>query len=101
MVHQSATFAAQADPATLDRAAQLLGADGPRLAHAFDPHGLSLAAFGGSCHVVLHTWPEHNAVTVDVYASQPIDLSVLVTALHWQPVAGDGMVREPTEEPLS
>lgn len=34
--------------------------------HAFVPHGLSIALILGESHLVLSTWPEHSAATVDL-----------------------------------
>ncbi len=84
-------FRASPDRAELLHAAELLEVEGPSLAHAFEPHGESVAVLGATRRVVLHTWPEHALVTVDLYADEEVSLAVL-GELGWEPVpeAGDG-----------
>lgn len=87
MRRSAGLFGARPDRDELLRAATLLGGSGPTVVHAFEPHGDSVAVLGEACRVVLHTWPEHRLVTVDVYAPSPISLEPLVSALGWIPVA--------------
>lgn len=85
--HVAGLFRAIADRAALERAAGLLGAaEGTVLAHTFEPQGDSFAIVSAGCRVVLHTWPEHALVTVDVYAAHPVALTVLTTELGWEPL---------------
>ncbi|MEM6929576.1 MAG: S-adenosylmethionine decarboxylase [Myxococcota bacterium] len=87
--HGSGLFRATPDRTELRRAAALLGATAPSVTHTFEPHGESLAVLG-SRRVVLHTWPEHGLVTVDVYADAPVDLTPLIAHLGWSKVAEPG-----------
>jgi len=90
IVRSAGLFRATPDQTELTRAARLLGARGPRATHAFEPHGDSVAVLGDRCRVVLHTWPEHALVTVDVYADRPASLAPLVQVLGWQTVDEPG-----------
>jgi S-adenosylmethionine/arginine decarboxylase-like enzyme len=37
-------------------------------AHRFSPRGLSLVGIGERIRLVLHTWPENDEATIDLYA---------------------------------
>ena len=37
------------------------------LRHTFTPQGSSLVQFGSSARCAIHTWPEHRALSVDVW----------------------------------
>src|SRR5690242_12373798 len=39
--------------------------------HRFAPGGVSLVGTAPAARVVLHTWPERSAVTIDLYAASP------------------------------
>ena len=53
------------------------------LYHQFSPYGQSWARFGVGRRVVIHTWPEHQLATIDVYDSREVDLSILAE-LGWR-----------------
>lgn len=36
--------------------------------HKFNPHGVTGYALLASSHIAIHTWPEHNYTTIDVFA---------------------------------
>jgi len=97
IVRTRGLFRAIADRGALLRAARSLGAHGPVLAHTFEPHGDSVAVLAEDCRVVLHTWPEHALVTVDVYSGSPVDLSDLRTELGWEPLTEADPVRGASE----
>ncbi|MEN0063571.1 MAG: S-adenosylmethionine decarboxylase [Myxococcota bacterium] len=82
--HAAGLFHARPDQPELERAARLLGAVGPALVHAFEPHGHSVAVLGHEVRVMLHTWPEHALVTVDVYADRVVDFEPLRRELGWR-----------------
>ena len=36
--------------------------------HKFNPHGITGYALLSSSHIAIHTWPEHNYTSIDVFA---------------------------------
>lgn len=36
-------------------------------AHRFEPHGVSLVRFGHHGRLAIHTWPERNVATIDLW----------------------------------
>ncbi|MCD6371500.1 MAG: adenosylmethionine decarboxylase [Candidatus Aenigmarchaeota archaeon] len=36
--------------------------------HKFNPHGLTGLALLSTSHISVHSWPEYNYVTIDIYA---------------------------------
>ncbi len=72
-------------------AARVDRAPGVRLDHRFEPQGRSTVAFGPRFVGVLHTWPEHGRLTLDVRRDGPgpdIEAALRATAeeLGWTPV---------------
>ncbi len=49
----------------------------------FEPHGVSWARVATDGRAALHSWPEHNLVTVDVYAPRAVDLAAALAPLGW------------------
>ena len=76
-------FRAIARPDDLRAAARLLGAQGPEISHAFEPHGLSLAVLGSGVRVAMHTWPEYQVLTVDVYSLTVLPVAARLSGLGW------------------
>lgn len=58
------------------------------LCHHFDPHGVSVVAVANSMRAVVHTWPERERATIDVWTDDFDALSSL--ALCGKLLAGDG-----------
>jgi len=54
--------------------------------HQFAPVGQSWVRCAHDRQIALHTWPEHELVTVDVLASAPVDLVAALRALGWTPI---------------
>jgi S-adenosylmethionine decarboxylase len=44
-----------------------------RFTHAYEPHGLTVGLVIGESHIILHTWPEHDLVHVDLFSCVPLD----------------------------
>ena len=59
---------------------------GPERLHAFSPHGRTLARRLPDGLVVVHTWPEHGLLTVDLDGSAPERLGALLAALALRPL---------------
>ena len=70
--------------ADLMAALQALGApNGVDTHHHFQPIGLSWVRWTSDRQVALHTWPEHQLVTVDVLAPHAVDLAEALAGLGW------------------
>jgi len=71
------------DEAHLERALSLGLADHAAgalwIRHSFAPSGLSLVGVTARCRVALHTWPERQALSLDLYGTAP-ELEQLFTA---------------------
>ena len=53
----------------IKEAIQRMGAECLDVAsHFFDNGGMSLCAIVSDSHIAIHTWPEHNFVSLDVYS---------------------------------
>jgi S-adenosylmethionine decarboxylase proenzyme len=72
------------EPEVLERilveAAELAGATVVQSCfHRFSPHGLSGVVVIAESHLAAHTWPEHNAICVDLFScSQRIEVQVAI-----------------------
>lgn len=79
-------FRAVVQPVDLRDAAHLLGAQGLEISHAFEPHGMSFAVLGRGVRVAMHTWPEYQVLTVDVYSREVIPVASCLSGLGWVPI---------------
>ena len=68
----------------LEQALVALGfPDGQDLIHRFEPMGVSWVRFTDSARAVLHSWPEQDRVSVDVWADEPVDLAARLQPVGW------------------
>lgn len=73
------------DDADFEAALALLGAAaGEDRIERFEPHGASRVRLAVDRTVVLHSWPEHGLVTVDVYAAVELALDARLAPLGWR-----------------
>jgi S-adenosylmethionine decarboxylase len=52
-----------------------------RFTHAYEPHGLTVGLVIGESHLILHTWPEHDLVHVDLFSCVAVDRDALLEDL--------------------
>jgi S-adenosylmethionine/arginine decarboxylase-like enzyme len=85
---------AHPDPDALLAALQGTFAASERREHRFAPHGLTWAGLDPGRALVLHTWPEHGLLTVDLDGEEPDRLDAAAAAAGGRPVveAADGPV---------
>jgi len=55
-----------------------------RFTHAYEPYGLTVGLVIGESHLILHTWPEHDLVHVDLFSCVPVDRGALLEDLGLQ-----------------
>ncbi len=57
--------------------------------HQFSPHGLSGVVVIAESHLAAHTWPEHQALCVDIFScSDKIDAQIAIEFIAQQVKAG-------------
>ncbi len=66
--------------------------DGTTTAHQFQPQGFSAFRIGSTGSVAVHTWPEHDLATLDLYGS------AATFPLHDLHALGLRVVEEPVME---
>lgn len=53
------------------------------VSHKFQPQGVTAIAIIAESHISVHTFPEHNLLTVDIFCCNPTrDLSIAVDLIH-------------------
>jgi len=82
--HTSGLFRVRDPDGEVVAALEALGfGQGADRVQRFEPHGLSWLRRDGPRWVALHTWPERSLASVDVFASEPLDLGARLADLGW------------------
>lgn len=61
-------------------------AEGLDAVHRYSPHGVSWARMAGDVRVTVHTWPEHELATVDVFGVAEARVLEVLRSRGWQVV---------------
>jgi len=100
LIDFSECLAIPTDPLVLEQilvdAAKLAGATVVQSCfHQFSPYGLSGVVVIAESHLAAHTWPEHQAVCLDIFScSRGIDVQTAIAFVTNQLKAGKVAVRE-------